>query len=358
MLKLQCMFINFKFYTSLICLRLRVRILSEKVAEKINNNFDSYRNYILSLKQIIDESLSKLISMIPFPILRSRIEYALLGGGKRLRPLITLLSAKSVGGKINNAIKLALAVELIHNASLVHDDIIDQSKYRRRKLALHEKWSKSDAIVTGDALIAIAINLISEYGQKVIKVASEGALNLCGGELVDATMKLTEVDEEVYFRDLILKSSALFKVAAECGGIVGGGSEVEIKALSSYGENYGIAYQLKDDLEDALDREILLVDLKNGRVTYPLVYLYNYGSKKVREVLFDYISNVRNITIEGVDEIIGEIKRLEIMDKIKEKISKYIENACRELDKLRETKYRDMLIFLANQISSGFKDLF
>lgn len=335
-----------------------MRILGEKISEKIDRDLLYYRKYILSLKQIVDDSLYKLTSMVPSSILRSRIEYALLGKGKRLRPLMALLSAKSVGGKISDTIRLALAIELVHTATLIHDDIIDQAKYRRGRLALHEKWSESDAIVTGDALIAIAINLISDYESKIIKITSEGALSLCSGELVDATMSLDKVDEEVYFKKLIQKSSVLFKVAAECGGIVGGGGDDEVSALSKYGENYGVAYQLKDDLEDALNRENLFIDLMNGRVTYPLIYMYYNGSNRIKEILSSYINDKNRISNSIVDEIIKEIKRPEIMKHIRRKIENYIDNACKELSKLRESTYKALLIFLAKQIKSRFEDVF
>jgi len=143
---------------------------------------EMFQSYVENTKQLVESELSNLVSRMGDLRLHGRIEYALLSHGKRLRPLMVILGAQSVGGNREDVISLALAIELLHTATLVHDDILDQDKFRRDIPAVHEKWSVNDAILVGDAMISLAINLTADYGRQILKITSETGLKLCDGE--------------------------------------------------------------------------------------------------------------------------------------------------------------------------------
>ncbi|NIV43766.1 hypothetical protein GWN49_02605, partial [Candidatus Bathyarchaeota archaeon] len=186
-----------------------------------------FRSYLDMTRQTVETELSNLTSRFGNLNLQEKINYALLSHGKRLRPLMVVLSAQSVGGNQEDVMSLALGIELLHTATLVHDDILDQDKFRRDLPAVHEKWSINDAILVGDALITLAINLIADYGSVILKIVSQAGLALCDGEYIDVSAVSTEMSEHEYFEKIGNKSASLFQAATWCGAIAGGGSDRE-----------------------------------------------------------------------------------------------------------------------------------
>jgi geranylgeranyl pyrophosphate synthase len=144
---------------------------------------------------------------------------------------------------------LALSFELLHTATLVHDDIIDGDDIRRNRPALHVKWNLDDAILAGDALIALSVKLAAGFGSIVIGNVAEAALELCEGEHLDVA-QAAPLNEDRYLEIVGKKSAALFRAAAECGAIAGGADPQQVGMLSSFGQSFGVAYQLRDDLRD------------------------------------------------------------------------------------------------------------
>jgi len=309
----------------------------------------SIQSYIDELRKLINEKLRSLVSKIPYPNIRSQIGYALLSRGKRLRPIITILSAQSVGGDRESVIPLALAFEILHTSTLVHDDIIDEDKTRRGLPTLHEKWSRDAAILVGDALIAIAIGIVAEYGPRIIKLASAYGVQLCSGELLDISLSLSDMSEEEYFTKIRRKSASLFRASAECGAIAGGGSESEVASLANFGEHYGIAYQLKDDLEDLIAPENTLLDMRSGRATLPLIYLYQHGSGHVKKLLDEYFGK-RNLPESVIKEILTELRNAGAIGYCSEKIMENVNIACKSLSTLKESQFKNCLIYMANLI--------
>lgn len=308
-----------------------------------------FQTYIDELRNLINDKLLSLVSRIPYPNLRSQIGYALLSRGKRLRPIITILSAQSVGGDKESVIPLALAFEILHTSTLVHDDLIDEDKMRRGLPTLHEKWSRDVAILVGDALIAIAIGMVAEYGPRIIKLASACGIQLCSGELMDIALSLGDLSEEEYFMKIKRKSASLFRAAAECGAIAGGGSDSEVRSLADFGENYGIAYQLKDDLEDLISSENILLDLRSGRATLPLIYLYQHGSNHIKKLLNEYFGK-RNLPESVAKEVLKELRNVGAIGYCEEKIAEKIDAAHKSIVTLKESQFKNYLIYMLNSI--------
>jgi len=312
------------------------------------------------MKAVIDAELSKLVNSFE-PMLAPQAKYALLSEGKRLRPLIVLLSAQSVGGDWKKAVSLALTFELIHTSSLIHDDIIDKEKLRRGRRALYSNWSVNSAILTGDFLIAYAVYLSSGYGERILKLISESAIELCRGEYMDLTLKLASTEKE-YFQMIESKSASLFKAAASCGALVGSSSPKELECLSNFGKNFGMAYQLRDDLLDLKPRKgQSSQDLKKGQVTLPLIHLCgisNSAEKKAIDKLL-HMATTRDTAMSSA-AIKDALKRLEEAGSIaycKKKLSEYCRMTVASLAPLEESPYKDALIQMSKSLKrSTLKD--
>jgi geranylgeranyl pyrophosphate synthase len=200
------------------------------------------------IRRKISEALEELVAGLGEPEILPQIRYALTSNGKRLRPVMVMLSGACIDPD-RDLMDLALAFELLHTATLVHDDIIDMDEVRRDQPSVHNKWTLDDAILTGDALIALSVRLASGFGPEVIRKVADAALELCEGEHMDITPP-PNLSEKRYIEIISRKSAALFRSAAECGALAAGADPRKAGALACYGHNFGMAYQLRDDLRD------------------------------------------------------------------------------------------------------------
>jgi geranylgeranyl pyrophosphate synthase len=231
------------------------------------------------LRVLIDIELQKNAAKMGNFGLSDQINYAVQSYGKRLRPIMTLLSTGSVGGEIRQAVDLALALELMHTATLVHDDVLDNDEKRRGLSTVHRKWSVGEAVLAGDALLSLALSSITDYGRDVLNVFSETGMRLAEGEYLDF-IAFNGVSEEQYLRRVEGKSASLFKAAAQCGALIGKGSELEVSSLANFGNNFGMAYQIRDDILDLANVDSN--DLKQHRITLPIIHLLRVLDKDCR----------------------------------------------------------------------------
>ncbi len=260
-----------------------------------------------------------------------------------MRPIICILSARSVGYGRDDIVPLALAFELIHNATLVHDDIIDRDGLRRGGPTLHRRWSLEDAIIAGDALISLAIGLSADYGPEVIKLVSRCSLELCEGERMELGLSLDRATEEDYFTKVRKKSASLFRVAAQAGAIVGGGTTSEVECLAHFGERFGIAYQIRDDLADLIGiGESGSSDLEIGRVTLPLIHFYQSTDESEKEVLGRCFGN-KGLSKEVIGELVSAMEETGSIRYCERKIVENLESAYDSLKAVKETTYKELL---------------
>jgi geranylgeranyl pyrophosphate synthase len=315
-----------------------------------------FKLYFSTAKNQIESEISNFVSRLGEIKLQEQIKYSVLSGGKRLRPILAILSAESVGGNRNNIMSLALALEFIHNATLVHDDIIDQDEFRRGKPTVYKQWSVNDAILTGDALVALAIDLASEYSPQILREITHGALELCDGEHLDIISTLKSATEKSYFEMIRKKSASLFRTATHCGALAAGGTLSQAKALSMFGEDIGIAYQLKDDLLDLRQNDgMALKDLKKGRITLPLIYSYNSSNSQEKRTIrknLQLLTSDQTVSQEGpTEEILRIIRRRRTCDYCETKIDAYLSQAVNSISILNDSKcklYLSMMTDIVN----------
>jgi geranylgeranyl pyrophosphate synthase len=318
----------------------------------VETNEEMFHDYLDDARKFVESELLTHLSRFADLRIYDKIKYVLLSPGKRLRPLLVLLSAQSVGGNREEVTQLALSFELLHTATLVHDDILDQDRYRRNVPTIHEKWSVNEAILVGDAMISLGVNFISDYGPEILKIASETGLTLCDGEYMDVSTTSIELAGVEYLAKIGKKSASLFQAATQCGAIAGGGSDIEVKCLADFGEHYGMAYQLSDDVSDiSSTKGGIPRDLRKHRISLPLIHLYKSSSLAEREMLINDLQTLTNKDAAEKEIPLARIlKNLETKGSLafcKEKINEFIDQAIADVKPLRDSDFKFHLIRMA-----------
>jgi geranylgeranyl diphosphate synthase type II len=213
--------------------------------------------------------------------LYSPAKYVLVAGGKRIRPVITLLACEAVGGEPNNALHAGAGIEILHNFTLVHDDIMDHAETRRGRLTVHKKWDENVAILSGDALLAFAYRALlrtkSTRIHEISKIFTEGVVTICEGQSLD---KEFETRHRVHVNEYLMmiekKTGKLVSIAAQVGALIGNASVSDLEALGRFGAYVGRAFQIQDDLLDIVADEkefgkTIGGDLVEGKKTFLLL---------------------------------------------------------------------------------------
>jgi len=214
---------------------------------EINPLLDKYSEYIEKINNALDSELN-LYSESEF---KEPLKYALYGG-KRIRPIILLLSSECAGKIDDNTLAAACAIEFLHTESVIHDDIIDNETLRRQKDPFYIKYGYNTSVLTGDFVLGLILNIASRINNpRVTKNLATTAMMMSEGEIIEGKL---ETSEDVTFNDYIkvieYKTAIAFETASRLGAIISGGTEKEIEALADFGKNIGIAYQIRDDLHD------------------------------------------------------------------------------------------------------------
>ena len=204
---------------------------------------------------LIDAELTKIGLPISPERLYDPLRYFLRIGGKRIRPMLTLLSAELFGATVEKALPQALCIEVFHNFTLIHDDIMDEAPLRRNQQTVHEKWNRDVAILSGDVMMIKAYQLLGNIDAKLLPYAFElfnkTAIEVCEGQQMDMDFEeRSDVSIDEYIEMIRLKTSVLLGCALEIGAIVAGSSEVDRTAIYDFGQHIGIAFQIQDDILD------------------------------------------------------------------------------------------------------------
>ncbi|KAF6243427.1 geranylgeranyl pyrophosphate synthase [Nitrosopumilus sp. b1] len=214
---------------------------------EINPLLETYGRYIKKIDEVLEAELN-LYSESEFI---EPLKYS-IHGGKRIRPIILVLAAESVGTVDENTYTASCAVEFLHTESVIHDDIIDDETLRRQKDPFHIKYGYNTSILTGDFVLGLILNISSKINNpRITKDLATTAMLMSEGEMIEGQLEASEdVTFDDYLKVIEYKTATAFEVAARIGAIIGKGSEEEIEALTEYGKNIGIAYQIRDDLLD------------------------------------------------------------------------------------------------------------
>src|ERR1700756_5040442 len=203
--------------------------------------------------------ISKEVERLTFPVypaeLYEPIKYILSLGGKRMRPALLLMACDFFGGDVNKAISPALAIEVFHNFTLMHDDIMDNAPIRRGKTTVHEKWNRNVAILSGDVMLVKGYELMMQVDDHVLRpvmnIFNETAVGVCEGQQIDMEFETrSDVHIDEYINMIRLKTAVLLGGALKIGAIIGGANDEDAALLHTFGEQLGVAFQLQDDILD------------------------------------------------------------------------------------------------------------
>ncbi|HAW50158.1 TPA: hypothetical protein DCX16_04345 [bacterium] len=269
--------------------------------------------------------------------LASILKYFHNQDGKLIRPALFFLS----GTENIREIDLALSIELIHIASLLHDDIIDEADTRRGKETINKKWGKNWAVLVGDLFLAKAFNTLVEYRNKrLIEIFTKGCLIMCQGQMLELEGGIDIIDEERYFRTIYQKTAHLFELSCLSGAIVGKEDE---KRLSAYGRYLGFSFQITDDILDIKGdgkKKPKFLDIKNKKLTLPLIYVLKNASPKEKAYIYNLI---KNLDISSIKEIMNKYGAIEYA---RNAAKNYCDAAMDAISSLK-SPYKNSLIELA-----------
>ncbi|MDC0044630.1 polyprenyl synthetase family protein [Pelagibacteraceae bacterium] len=274
---------------------------------QIHQHKENFNETVKNLSNLCKEELHSVNTLIlekldsSVPLIQEIGKYLILSGGKRLRPLLTtacyhILNNQSTNGI--NHVGLAAAVEFIHAATLLHDDVVDLSKDRRGNLTANEVWGNKTSVLVGDFLFSRSFQLMTKYGtMETLKILSDTSVIISEGEVLEiSNEKNLEMNEDTYFQVINGKTASLFSAACQVGGISGGAKDNEHQALKSFGTNFGMAFQLIDDAIDYSSNSTTMGknigdDFKEGKITLPLILAYGRSNNEEKQFLQNVISN-------------------------------------------------------------------
>ena len=290
----------------------------------------------------IDKKLSKIKLNNTPKELYDPIRYVLKMKSKRVRPILAILAYKLVNRNWEKIIKPCLSLELFHNFTLIHDDIMDKAPIRRGKKTIHEKWNKNIGILSGDLLMILAYNMLSGLPKnmlsKMIIRFNEVSIKVCEGQQLDMNyQKLNHINEKQYLEMIRLKTATLIGLSLELGGYLAKMNTNEIKTLYKIGELFGIGFQLSDDLLDVYgDKNFgkkIGGDILENKNTFLSVKAYELSKKDDRENL-DYWKKNNNSSKEKIKKITEIFNKLNLKKITEKKIKIFFDLAYKKLDYL------------------------
>lgn len=303
----------------------------------MNNNINDFM-------QMISREMERLqLNKEPLSLYEP-VSYCLDLGGKRMRPLLTLLGCSLFGGDPQKAMPAALGMELFHNFTLMHDDIMDNAPIRRGKPAVHAKWSANTAILSGDVMFALAYEQLfrvpDRHLREVLELFNKTVLEVCEGQQYDMDYEsFDHVTEERYLEMIRLKTAVLPAACLKTGAIIGGASRDDAGHVYRFGENIGIAFQVKDDWLDVFGDELVFGKKSGGDIlankkTWLYIKAIERSDPKQRQMLFDAFHNKVSDPDEKISLVKGIYHDLEIGRLATDLMQQYHDKAIDCLDRI------------------------
>jgi octaprenyl-diphosphate synthase len=314
---------------------------------------------VATLSALVAADMARVDTLIlqwmqsPVALIPELAGHLIQSGGKRLRPMLTLGAAQLAGYNGDAHIKLAAAVEFIHTATLLHDDVVDESALRRGKATANTIWGNQASVLVGDFLYSRSFQLMTDTGDiRVLKTLADASAVIAQGEVMQlaATQNLATT-EDIYLEIIAAKTAALFAAAAEVSGVVSGRGPAVEKALADYGRNLGIAFQLVDDALDYSGREAMMGksvgdDFREGKITLPVIVAVERGAAEDR-AFWTRTVEARNQTPEDLQTAIHLIEKHKAIPETIERAEHYAARATASLEMFPDSAMKRALADLA-----------
>ncbi|MCL2038923.1 MAG: polyprenyl synthetase family protein [Bacteroidetes bacterium] len=331
----------------------------------MNDNFD-YKNEFERLQTYINSYFNKFFSKYRNKNIKlyDAFEYAINGGGKRIRPILTMITAAAIGNEPENAVTPALAIEILHNFTLLHDDIMDNASIRHGQPSVHKKWNSDIAILSGDMMIGYAYTILYydwyyktaddapmlHVKLSLINTLTEALIKVCEGQELDTNFNTAiSVSMDDYLKMVELKTSALLCCAVQMGAEISEANFETQSALNNYALYLGIAFQIQDDMLDFNANNIkfgkkLGQDAFENKKTFPIIKAKELATDKADiDFINRYYQNKISITDNDVNTFIQIFNKLNIPEIAENTITSYIEKSKQYLSILPKNNYTEML---------------
>lgn len=291
--------------------------------------------------------------------LYSAASHLIVSGGKRLRPYMVMKSCEMLGGKTKNAINAASAIEMVHNFTLVHDDIMDNDEMRHGVTTVHKKFGMPIAILAGDVLFSKAYQVVSSTSlssNSIIELVSrlaKSCVDVCEGQLLDISMANSEKipSQSQYIKMIEKKTAALFEVSCAMGAICANAKRKDVSNLSSFGKNLGIAFQITDDLigvlgDSKITKKPVGNDLREGKKSLPILLAINRAKSENKEIILKAFGN-SFATQDDIENALKIIRRLKIEKTVRHQAQSYAQRAKKSIQSYSGSAKKDLLALLS-----------
>ncbi len=265
------------------------------------------------------------------PLLNRITHYIVKSKGKQMRPMFVFFAARLCGGIVESTHRGAALVELLHTATLVHDDVVDNAYERRGFFSINALWKNKIAVLVGDYLLAKGLLLSVDHQEfRLLKIVSEAVQQMSEGELLQIEkVRRMDISEELYFKVIRQKTASLIASCCACGAASAGADEATIERMRLFGEKVGIAFQIKDDTFDFGTDDVgkpLGIDIKEKKVTLPLIYALNRAEKSEKKRIINLVKNHQDDP-RKIQEVIDFVNKMEGVHYATQKMEEYQQEA-------------------------------
>jgi geranylgeranyl pyrophosphate synthase len=309
------------------------------------------------LKSMVTERINIVLASDAPRSLYDPMRYTVSAGGKLLRPVLLMLVHEALGGVPDQALHAAVALELTHNFTLVHDDIMDHDDLRRGRETVHKRWDESTAILAGDGLFALAFSELAQTRSpnltKALQIFSQGILRVCEGQAMDKDFeRRDEITLDEYYEMIDKKTGQLFQVACHVGALLADVEKDQISAVVQYGQMLGRAFQIQDDLLDAISQESILgknigSDLQEHKKSFLVVHALHSSSRSRCEQLI----KKDNLTTKDIQTLVQIFEEIGTIGAARAEISRALHLSQSLLDNIRDNPNKQILLKFIDNIS-------
>ena len=308
--------------------------------------FDLIRDDLLAIEGEFERACSSDVSSI-----MEMAAYLREGGGKRIRPSLLLLAAKALGYRGASAVRLGAVVEMVHTATLVHDDIIDEADIRRGQPSANKKWGNSRCVLTGDWLYMQAFRMaLDENNSRVLDLLINLTQQMVEGELLQIELQGRAIDEQEYYDLIYRKTACLFRVSVQLGCVLSGAAPELEQQMGEYGRNLGLAFQIVDDVLDLTATEAVLgkptaSDLREGKATLAVVHALQHGTADDRAAIHAVLED-RSFGRVGHDRVLEILRRNGSVEYAMRAAFGFADKARMAASALPESEYKRALLWV------------
>ena len=317
--------------------------------KSIKNSVDDLQLYFAQDMQAVDKLINSYITSNVTPVISELSNHLINAGGKRLRPLLTLAASDLCNYSGASHIKLAASIEFIHTATLLHDDVVDESFQRRGKPTANILWDNQSSVLVGDYLFSKSFQLMVETDSlKVLSILADASSTISEGEILQlSAVRNIKTDESAYFKIIEGKTAALFAAATEVGAVISNVEDKEADALANFGKALGISFQITDDLLDYVGSAEVLGknigdDFKEGKVTLPLIKAISKSSKEEKR-FWEEVINKGMQKSSDLEHALLLMRQHNVFDETRSEAIKWSKKARNYLDIFPESKTKVIL---------------